>query len=302
MAEDNLFNKIRNGLKKTRDNLSTMVGDVLSSFQKIDEDFFEELEETLILCDIGVGATQQIMDALREKIKADKVSDTSQVKQMLEDIIADMLTFDDTAISFPCVMLVVGVNGVGKTTSIGKMAHHYVSDGRKVLVAAADTFRAAAAEQLTEWADRAGVGIVKYGEGADPAAVVYDALDSAKHKGIDLVICDTAGRLHNKKNLMNELGKIGRVADKAYPDAQKKSYLVVDATTGQNAVAQAREFAQVTQLNGIILTKLDGTAKGGIVCAISAELNLPVVFVGVGEGMDDLQPFDARAFATGLLE
>lgn len=297
-----IFGKIRDGLKKTRDSVSSMVGDVLSSFTKIDEDFFEELEETLILCDIGVGATGKIIDALRERVKADKTTDTADVKNLLIDIITDMLSFDDTDISFPSVVLIVGVNGVGKTTSIGKLAKHYKDSGKKVYLAAADTFRAAAVEQLIEWGKRSGVKVIKYGQGADPAAVVYDAIDSAKHNNVDLLICDTAGRLHNKKNLMNELAKINRVIDKSYGEADKKTYLVVDATTGQNAVVQAKEFAQVTDLSGVILTKLDGTAKGGIVCAISAELNLPVVFVGVGEGIDDLQPFDALEFATSLLE
>ncbi|MBT3318846.1 MAG: signal recognition particle-docking protein FtsY [Clostridia bacterium] len=297
-----IFNKIRDGLKKTRDSVSSMVGDVLSSFTKIDEDFFEELEETLILCDIGVSATGKIMDALRERVKADKITETAGVKKLLIDIIADMLSFDDTEISFPSVVLIVGVNGVGKTTSIGKLAKHYKNDGKKVYLAAADTFRAAAVEQLSEWGVRADVKVIKYGQGADPAAVVYDAIDSAKHNDVDLLICDTAGRLHNKKNLMNELEKINRVIDKSYSEADKKTYLVVDATTGQNAVVQAREFGEVTDLSGVILTKLDGTAKGGIVCAISGELNLPVVFVGVGEALDDLQPFDALAFAQSLLE
>lgn len=297
-----IFGKIRDGLKKTRDSVSILVGDVLSSFTKIDEDFFEELEETLILCDIGVGATGKIMDALRERVKADKITDTADVKNLLIDIIADMLSFDDTDISFPSVVLIVGVNGVGKTTSIGKLAKHYKDSGKKVYLAAADTFRAAAVEQLIEWGKRCGVKVIKYGQGADPAAVVYDAIDSAKHNNVDLLICDTAGRLHNKKNLMDELAKINRVIDKSYSEADKKTYLVVDATTGQNAVVQAKEFNEVTQLSGVILAKLDGTAKGGIVCAISGELNLPVVFVGVGEALDDLQPFDALEFATSLLE
>lgn len=296
------FGKIRNGLKKTRDNISSMLGDVISSFKKIDEDFYEELEETLILCDIGVNAVNDIMEALREKVKEQKITEPIGVKDVLIDIIADMLTFNDIDLEYPCVMLIVGVNGVGKTTAIGKMAHYYKSQKKSVYLAAADTFRAAAADQLSKWGDRAGVKVVKYGEGADPAAVVYDAIDSAKHKNIDLLICDTAGRLHNKKNLMNELGKINRVIDKSYSEANKKTYLVVDATTGQNAVAQAKEFAQVTDLSGVILTKLDGTAKGGIVCAISRELKLPVIFVGVGEGMEDLEPFDPKVFASSLLE
>jgi len=296
-----IFGKIRDGLKKTRDNISSMVGDVLKSFSKIDEDFYEELEETLILCDIGVQATDKIMDELREKVKLEKINETDKVKDLLVDIITDMLTFENGVPSFPCVKLIVGVNGVGKTTTIGKLAKQYTDAGKKVYIAAADTFRAAAAEQLSTWADRAGAKIIKYGEGADPAAVVYDAIDSAKHSNADVLLCDTAGRLHNKKNLMNELEKINRVIDKSYPEAEKRTYLVVDATTGQNAVQQAREFNSVTDLSGVILTKLDGTAKGGIVCAISGELNLPVMYVGVGEAIGDLQPFDAGEFAQSLL-
>ncbi len=297
-----IFGKIRDGLKKTRDSVSAMVGDVISSFSKIDEDFYEELEETLILCDIGVSATQRIIEQLRDKVKAEKITETVDVKKLLIDIIAQLLTFDDVAIEEPCIVLVVGVNGVGKTTSIGKLAKLFKEDGKKVYLAAADTFRAAAVEQLSEWGERSKVKVIKYGQGADPAAVVYDAIDSAKHNNVDLLICDTAGRLHNKKNLMNELSKINRVIDKSYSEASKKTYLVVDATTGQNAVVQAKEFSEVTDLSGVILTKLDGTAKGGIVCAISAELNLPVVFVGVGEAIDDLHPFDAQEFAASLLE
>lgn len=296
-----IFGKIRDGLKKTRDNVSAKVGDVIKSFGKIDEDFYEELEETLILCDIGVGATDKIIEVLRQKVKQEKINDTGKVKELLVDIIADMLTFEDSEPQYPTVMLMVGVNGVGKTTTIGKLAKQYKQDGKKVYIAAADTFRAAAAEQLSTWADRAGAKIIKYGEGADPAAVVYDAIDSAKHSKAEVLLCDTAGRLHNKKNLMNELEKINRVIDKSYPEADKKTYLVVDATTGQNAVQQAKEFSSVTNLSGVILTKLDGTAKGGIVCAISGELNLPVMYVGVGEAIDDLQPFDAKEFAQSLL-
>lgn len=296
-----VFDKIKGGLKKTRDNISSKVGSVLASFKKIDEDFYEELEETLILCDIGVGAVDRIMTALRQKVKEKSVTDTAAVKPLLVSIIADMLTFDKDEIDGAGAILVVGVNGVGKTTAIGKMAHSYMSQGKSVVLAAADTFRAAAAEQLAQWGERSGARVVKYGEGADPAAVVFDAIDSAKHRGIDLVIVDTAGRLHNKKNLMNELSKINRVIDKSYDAAHKRTYLVVDATTGQNAVSQAREFAQVTDLSGIILTKIDGTAKGGIVCAICEEMHLPVVYLGVGEGMEDLQPFDAQSFAQSLI-
>ncbi len=299
---NSIFDKIKGGLKKTRDNISSKVGGIIATFKKIDDEFFDELEETLILCDIGVEAAGKIMERLRKEVRDRKITETSGVKELLTGIITELLTFDLPEPGFPCVMLVVGVNGVGKTTAIGKMAHHYISKGRSVYLAAADTFRAAAAEQLTKWGERSGAKVIKYGEGADPAAVVFDAIDSAKHRNIDLLICDTAGRLHNKKNLMNELEKINRVIDKSYGEAEKRTYLVIDATTGQNAIAQAREFKQVVDLSGIILTKIDGTAKGGIVCAISAELNLPVVFLGVGEGMEDLQPFDAAAFAANLLE
>ncbi len=297
-----IFDKIKGGLQKTRDNISSKVGSVLASFKKIDEEFYDELEETLILCDIGVNAVQDIMAALRKKVKEISVTDTAAVKPLLVDIITEMLTFDIPEIQGAGAILVVGVNGVGKTTAIGKMAHLYTSEGKSVVLAAADTFRAAAAEQLSMWGERSGARVVKYGEGADPAAVVYDAIDSAQHRHIDLVIVDTAGRLHNKKNLMNELSKINRVIDKAYDAAHKRTYLVLDATTGQNAISQAKEFAQVTDLSGIILTKIDGTAKGGIVCAICSDMKLPVVYLGVGEGMDDLEPFDARAFAQSLME
>ncbi len=299
---NSIFDKIKGGLKKTRDNISSKVGGIIATFKKIDDEFFDELEETLILCDIGVEAAGKIMERLRKEVRDRKIAETSGVKELLTGIITELLAFDLPEPGFPCVMLVVGVNGVGKTTAIGKMAHHYISKGQSVYLAAADTFRAAAAEQLTKWGERSGAKVIKYGEGADPAAVVFDAIDSAKHRNIDLLICDTAGRLHNKKNLMNELEKINRVIDKSYGEAEKRTYLVIDATTGQNAIAQAREFKQVADLSGIILTKIDGTAKGGIVCAISAELNLPVVFLGVGEGMEDLQPFDAAAFAANLLE
>jgi len=304
MSENNknIFQKIRGGLQKTRDNIAARFDQVVASFKKIDEEFYEELEETLILCDVGVAAAGSIMDELRKRVKEKAITDTARIKDLLVDIIADMLTIGQKDMQYPSVILVVGVNGVGKTTAIGKMAHHFQQQGQSVILAAADTFRAAAADQLSRWGERAGVRVVKYGEGADPAAVVFDAIDAAKHKNIDVLICDTAGRLHNKKNLMNELEKINRVIDKSYSDAQKHTYLVVDATTGQNAVAQAREFNAVTALSGIILTKIDGTAKGGIVCAISSELHLPVVYLGVGEGIDDLQPFDGKAFATSLFE
>lgn len=298
----NVFDKIRGGLKKTRENISAKLTDVISSFKKIDGDFFEELEETLILCDIGVEAAGNIIQELKTRVKEQKIQESSGIKKVFVEIVEELLTFENTDFTYPCVMLIVGVNGVGKTTAIGKMAHYFISQKKSVLLAAADTFRAAAAEQLSKWGDRAGVNVVKYAEGADPSAVIYDAIDSAKHKKTDLLICDTAGRLHNKKNLMNELSKINRVIDKSYGEAEKKTYLVLDATTGQNALSQVKEFQQVTDLSGIILTKLDGTAKGGIVCAVSSETGLPVVFVGVGEGIEDLQPFDAHAFAASLLE
>jgi fused signal recognition particle receptor len=296
------FDKIRGGLKKTRDNISSKVNGVLASFKKIDDDFYDELEETLILCDIGVSATESIMTELRRRVKEDKLTDPAALKPVLISIIADMVPAGQVDIKTPCTVLVVGVNGVGKTTAIGKMAHYHKSRGKSVVLAAGDTFRAAAAEQLTMWGERAGARVVKYGEGADPAAVVFDAVDSAQHRNIDIVICDTAGRLHNKKNLMNELSKISRVLEKTYDEAHRHTYLVLDATTGQNAIAQAREFSQVTQLSGLILTKVDGTAKGGIVCSICDELKLPIVFLGVGEGMEDLEPFDSMDFARSLFE
>jgi fused signal recognition particle receptor len=300
MAES-IFDKIKGGLKKTRENISSRVGGVLAAFKRIDEDFYDELEETLILCDIGVGAAGSIMEKLKKRVKEQKITDTAAVRELLTQIIADMMSGGADDVALPGALLIVGVNGVGKTTAIGKLAHHFVSQGKSVVLAAADTFRAAAAEQLCEWGNRAGAKVIKYGEGADPAAVVYDAVDSAAHRGTDIVICDTAGRLHNKKNLMTELSKISRVIEKKYDAAHRRTYLVLDATTGQNAISQAKEFSQVTELSGLILTKIDGTAKGGIVLAIKHELGLPVVFLGVGEGIDDLEPFDAEAFAKSLI-
>ena len=296
------FDKLKKGMSKTRDNLSGKIGGVFSVFSKVDEDLMEELEETLILCDVGAPTTIEIMDRLRETIKEEKITDTALVQEKLREILTEQLTWELPEETFPKVILVVGVNGVGKTTSIGKIANYYKQNGKEVLLAAADTFRAAAAEQLTIWSERAGVPIVKYSEGSDPAAVVYDALDSAKHRGSDVIIVDTAGRLHNKKNLMNELAKISRVVDKEYPEAARETLIVLDATTGQNAITQAKEFRAAAKLDGIILTKLDGTAKGGVVLAIRKELGLPVRFIGVGEGMDDLQPFEAEEFAAALFE
>ncbi len=280
------------------------VEQILYSFTKIDEDFFEELEETLIMSDIGAETSEQICARLRERVKQDGVTDPVQVKGLLEEIIAQMLEGDDTlrVSTRPSVILVIGVNGVGKTTTIGKLAYHLKSEGKKVVLAAADTFRAAAIDQLQVWADRAGVDLVKHEEGSDPAAVVFDALSSAKAKGADVVICDTAGRLHNKKNLMDELAKINRVIKREADGCDIESLLVVDATTGQNGVNQAQQFMQAADLTGIILTKLDGTAKGGIVIAIKDRLGLPVKYVGVGEQIDDLQPFSAQEFARALFE
>jgi len=297
-----VFGKIRNGLKKTRDGISGKIEGIVSAFKKIDGDFYEELEEALILSDTGALTARRIIDELKREVRERRITDADGVKPVLADIIARMLACDAREPDFPCVILVVGVNGVGKTTAIGKLAYLYASRGKSVTLAAADTFRAAAAEQLSKWGERAGAKVIRGGEGADPAAVVYDAIDSAKHRKTDVLICDTAGRLHNKKNLMNELSKINKVIDKSYPEADKRTYLVIDATTGQNALAQAREFGGFVDLSGIILTKIDGTAKGGIVIAVRGELNVPVAFLGVGEGIDDLEPFDARAFAYGLFE
>ncbi len=294
------FEKLKQGMAKTRENLSGKINSVLAAFTKVDEELLEELEETLILCDVGYNTTEKIIGELRSRIKLSKITDVDGVKDELSKIIEELVTYETQEETYPVVILVVGVNGVGKTTSIGKIANLYKKQGKSVLLAAADTFRAAAAEQLTVWAKRADVPIIKYAEGADPAAVVYDAMDSAKHKGYDVVICDTAGRLHNKKNLMNELEKINRVIDKEYPAARRETLIVLDATTGQNAIVQAKEFSSAAKLTGIVLTKLDGTAKGGAVLAIKDEVGLPVKYIGVGEGIDDLQAFNAEEFARAL--
>ena len=296
------FDKLKSGMSKTRENFAGKLSQIVAAFTKVDEDLLEEIEEVLILCDMGVVTTNKIMGELREQIKQEKLKEAAEMKEVLFRILSDMLKTEAPSDQFPKVILVVGVNGVGKTTSIGKIAHCYKEEGKTVLLAAADTFRAAAAEQLSIWAKRADVPLIKYAEGHDPAAVVYDALDSAKHRGIDVVICDTAGRLHNKKNLMSELAKISRVIEKSFPEAQRETLLVLDATTGQNAIAQAKEFAQIAEVTGIVLTKLDGTAKGGVVCAIKEELGVPVRYIGVGEGLEDLKPFDADEFAKALLQ
>lgn len=299
-----LFSKIKNGLAKTRNALSENVTRLINSFTKIDEDLFEELEEILVMSDIGYATAEHICNTLRAKIKAEGVTDPNVIKDFLREIISDIIDGDATInlSTKPSVILVIGVNGVGKTTSIGKLAAQLKDDGNKVLLGAADTFRAAAIDQLEVWAERAGVEMVKSVEGTDPASVVFDTIAAAKARKCDVIICDTAGRLHNKKNLMDELAKINRIINRELPDAAKETFLVLDATTGQNAVNQAREFKNVTDITGIILTKLDGTAKGGVVLAIKNELQIPVKFIGVGEGIDDLQPFDAKEFAQSIIE
>ena len=298
-----IFSKISNGLKKTRDAFSNAVNDIVASFTKIDEEFFEELEETLILADTGMPTASRICDKLRDKVKHQRITEPEQIKKMLSEVIAETLEMDNSLniSTKPSLILVIGVNGVGKTTTIGKMAKRFKDEGKSVILGAADTFRAAAAEQLNIWAERVGVPIVKHGEGADPAAVVFDTISSAKARHSDVIIVDTAGRLHNKKNLMDELAKINRVARRELPDADIEVLLVLDATTGQNAVNQAKNFKEAADITGIVLTKLDGTAKGGVVLAIHDELSIPVKLIGVGEQMDDLQDFTPSEFAKAML-
>ncbi len=299
-----LFSKISQGLKKTRDSLSGAVNSVISSFTKIDDELFEELEETLILADTGVNTATAICETLKKRVKEERVTDPTLITDMLKQVIVEMMS-NDNEIKIntkPSLILVIGVNGVGKTTSIGKIASMYKKQGKSVILGAADTFRAAAAEQLTIWADRANVPIVKHQEGADPSAVVFDTIASAKSKNADVIICDTAGRLHNKKNLMDELSKMSRIINRELPDSDVEVLLVLDATTGQNAVNQAREFKEAAGITGIILTKLDGTARGGVVLAINQELGIPVKLIGVGEQIDDLQDFSPQDFANALFD
>ena len=299
-----IFSKIKSGLQKTRSSIADSVNSLINSFTKIDEELFEELEEILVMSDIGVATSTEICDKMRKKIKETGETDPNNIKLMMKEIIVEMLG-EDEGLSLntkPSVILVIGVNGVGKTTSIGKIASQLKNSGKNVVLGAADTFRAAAIDQLEIWSERAGVTMVKSVEGTDPASVVFDTIASAKAKGADVIICDTAGRLHNKKNLMEELAKIIRVIARELPDASVETMLVLDTTTGQNAVNQAKEFKNVTNITGIILTKLDGTAKGGIIIPIKNELNIPVKFIGVGEGIDDLQPFSAKEFADGIFE
>lgn len=295
-----LFAKLREGLTKTRDSLMGRVDTLVKETRKIDEDFYEELEDILLMSDCGMKATTAIMDELRRRVSENKVKDADTAKQMLKDIMIEQMDIPRPPLRWPMVMLVVGVNGAGKTTTIGKLALRFQNIGRRIILCAADTFRAAAADQLTVWAECARVPIVKHAEGADPAAVVYDGIQSAKAQGADLLIVDTAGRLHNKKNLMDELNKMRRVIDREFPEADVRCMLVLDATTGQNGLAQARAFKEVCEIGGIILTKLDGTAKGGIALAIRQELEVPVWYIGVGEGIDDLQPFNAKDFVEAL--
>lgn len=299
------FNRLKEGLTKTRNNIVNGIDSVFSGFSTIDEDFYEELEEILIMGDIGVNATEKILDRLRSQVKENHIKEPSKCKELLIQSIKDQMKVEDTAYDFEkeqSVILVIGVNGVGKTTSVGKLAGILKGQGKKVLIAAADTYRAAAGEQLSEWAHRAGVDMIGGKEGADPASVVYDAVNAAKARHADILLCDTAGRLHNKKNLMEELKKINRIIDKEFPDAHRENLVVLDGTTGQNALNQAREFGETADLTGIILTKMDGTAKGGIAVAIQSELNIPVKYIGVGETIEDLQKFDAQQFVNALFE
>ncbi len=302
--KESFFSKLKKGLGKTRDALNEKVDGVLKVFKKIDEELFEELEEALIMADVGVETSMYIIDGLRKAVKEKKLTESEQLREEISDIIADILSENDNSLKLettPSVIMVIGVNGVGKTTSIGKMAAKYISEGKSVILGAADTFRAAAIDQLQIWADRVGADIVKHEEGSDPASVVFDTIARAKAKKSDIIIIDTAGRLHNKKNLMDELAKISRIIDRELPGCSKESLLVLDATTGQNAVNQTEVFKESAGITGIILTKLDGSAKGGIVLAIAHEHSIPVKLVGVGEGMDDLQSFEAQEFAKSMI-
>ena len=299
----NLFERLKQGLTKAKQGITDKIDDVLKSYTKVDEELLEELEEILITADVGVNTTMDIIDKLRDKIKENKITEPAGVKAELKNIIEEILTNENSTLNVeksPTIILMVGVNGVGKTTTIGKLANRYKQEGKKILLAAGDTFRAAAIEQLEVWAGRSNVDIIKHQEGADPGAVVFDAIKAAKARKVDLLICDTAGRLHNKANLMNELGKVFKIVDREFPEANKEVLLVVDATTGQNAVVQAKTFKEVADITGIVLTKLDGTAKGGVVLAVKGEVDVPVKLIGVGEKVEDLQDFDAKAFSEAL--
>ena len=305
MAEEKkgFFRRLADGLAKTRNNIVSGMDAIFNGFSDIDDDFYDEIEETLVMGDIGINATTAIIDNLKQKVKEQHIKDPHECKELLINSIKEQMQVGETAYEFEhrtSVVLVIGVNGVGKTTSVGKLAGKLKEQGRKVILAAADTFRAAAGEQLTEWANRAGVEIIGGSEGADPASVVFDAVSAAKARKADVLLIDTAGRLHNKKNLMEELKKINRIIEREYPDAYRETLVVLDGTTGQNALEQARQFGEVADLTGIILTKLDGTAKGGIAVAIQSELNVPVKYIGVGEHIDDLQKFDSEQFVDAL--
>ncbi len=294
------FQRLKQGLFKTRGELTDKVDELVKNTREIDDDFYDELTDILILADVGMAATTDIMDKLKARVAEQKIKDADQAKNIFKQILVEEMNIPRPNLRWPMVMFVVGVNGVGKTTTIGKLALRFQEIGRSVMLAAADTFRAAADEQLAIWADRAKVPIIRGKEGGDPAAVVYDAVQSAKAHKTDLLIVDTAGRLHNKKNLMDELGKMRRIIDREYPEAEMRCMLVLDATTGQNGIQQAKQFKEAAEINGIVLTKLDGTAKGGVAIAIRKELNIPVWYIGVGEGIDDLQAFDAKEFVNAL--
>lgn len=299
------FNRLKEGLTKTRNNIVNGIDAVFSGFSTIDEEFYEELEEILIMGDIGVSATTEILDRLRKQVKEQHVKEPVACRNLLIESIKEQMAVGETAYEFEkkqSIVLIIGVNGVGKTTSVGKLAGLLKAQGKKVLVAAADTYRAAAGEQLEEWAHRAGVDLIGGAQGADPSSVIFDAVNAAKARGVDVLLCDTAGRLHNKKNLMEELKKMNRIIDREFPDAHRENLVVLDGTTGQNALAQAREFGETADLTGIILTKMDGTAKGGIAVAIQSELNIPVKYIGVGEKIEDLQKFDPEQFVNALFE
>lgn len=303
--KEGFFKKLVSGLAKTRDNIVSGFDNIFSGFTSIDEEFYEEIEEILIMGDIGINTTSKIIEELKTKVKENKIKEPSECKQLLIQSIKDTMDLGENAYEFEnkkSVVLLIGVNGVGKTTSVGKLAGQLKDDGKKVIVAAADTFRAAAIEQLTEWSKRAKVDIIAQKEGSDPAAVVFDAVQAAKARNADILICDTAGRLHNKKNLMTELNKIDRIIDREYGDAFRETLIVLDGTTGQNALVQAKEFMEVAKVTGIVLTKLDGTSKGGIAVAIQSELGIPVKYIGVGEKIDDLQKFDADDFVNALFD
>lgn len=299
------FDKIKNGLKKTRNAMAATLGSLFDSFTGANEDFYEELEETMILADLGVDTSCKAVELLRKKVKEEKLRGAEEIRNALKDILVDMLNVGDTKLKLstkPSVILVIGVNGVGKTTTIGKLAHALKSEGKSVLLCAGDTFRAAASEQLSIWAQRAGADIVKHEEGSDPGAVIFDGIAAAKARGADVIICDTAGRLHNKQNLMNELAKINRIIDRELPGAARENLLVIDATTGQNGLIQAKQFSNAANITGLVLTKLDGTARGGIVFAVCGELSIPVKLVGVGEKAEDLIDFDGTDFVRALLD